>query len=89
MRALDQSITAETLSAWMQLARLVALSFGGGALKKEHWELVQSLERTRVSRLPAGTATVAAPAAAKAAPRAPEMALPTEMAIPMADDDSD
>ena len=66
----------------MQLARLAALSFGGGDLKKEHWEHVQKMEKERLARFPPAPSTEVdlnnkvAPAAA-----------PAMMSIPMADDD--
>lgn len=80
-RAADPTVSAETLSHWMQVARLVALSSGGGELTKGHWEHARGLERERLSRMPPPLPTKAAPTMPQpaAAPTGPTMEIPVCM----------
>ena len=47
----DRSITPEVLSGWLQLARLVTLSFGSNELTPEIWAHTKELEKKRQVRV--------------------------------------
>ncbi|EFN53539.1 hypothetical protein CHLNCDRAFT_136659 [Chlorella variabilis] len=50
-RQKDRDVNERTFHAWMNLARLLALSHGEAALTRERWAAMQALEGRRLQRL--------------------------------------
>ena len=59
-----EEVTPEDFHRWLDLARLVAASYGAAEVTAEHWAAAMAMENTRVARAKASAATLPQRAAA-------------------------
>ena len=75
-----EEVTPEDFHRWLDLARLVAASYGAAEVTAEHWAAAMAMENTRVARAKASAATL--PPSPAGAPRPPKSVSPSTVCEP-------
>ena len=76
----SEEITPDDFHRWLDLARLIAASYGAAEVTTEHWAAAMTMENARVAR--AKAATPPSPPSPAGAPRPPKSVSPSTVCEP-------